>query len=483
MGGRTIGVLCSLALGAGVLGAGVAASGAHPGRETAVAPRAAIAAGKVKSTESAIKYTSKTVIVPRTTVRHDLIGVSASGEFKFKHPSGPLAKLKTGKVMLLQGADALLVTGTSRSKGDLIVKTKPATLTDLISSGKISFSGTPNFNQAVAQKIVAGSSSAPDRAANDFLRPGYPYVGSPPDASGARIAGAPSISAQGTVDPFGYSLTFTPAGDKISVDGVLCFATTSVCGNGPSSGLSLEAHVSGYVTTGKADGGISVSSGRETGFDFTLKGFSVHIEYHYTALRGDGSDVGAHPPVFHVPIGIDYTIPGEIPIYLKLQVSFLVTLGISAKNSVMQGGLELNGGGGSETIDQSGKSVSDSESGDQDFKGTVFDQKNGATNSTLGASGALFDLQFPKMGVGLGYTSVNAMGYVDLLAGISEATGSEIALQNCATYNVAASLGAGLEAQVGLGKFGLSVATPRKVIFPADGKQFTFTTGAPECPM
>jgi hypothetical protein len=456
---------------------------AGPRATAASGPPATIAGGKVKSAETGIKYTSKTIAIPRSTVKHDLLGISAAGVFKFKHASGPLAKLKKGKVMLLQGADALLVTGISHSGGDLLVTTKPAGLTDVISSGKISFSGTPNFNQAVGQKIVATSSTARDRVASDFVRPSYPYVGRPPDSSGATVAGAPSISAQGTVAPYGYSLTFTPDADKISIDGVLCFATTSVCGNGPSSGLSFEAHITGYVTIGRADGGITVSAGKETGSDFTLSGFTAHIDYHYTVLRGDGSDGNAKPPVFHVPLGIDYTIPGAIPIYLKLQTNFFVILGVSAKNSVMQGGLQLTGGGGSDTIKQSGKSVQESESGDKNFNGMVDDQANGEMNSTLGASGVVFALQFPKMGVGLGFTSANAIAYIDLVSSIGESTGSLIALQNCATYDLAASLGAGLEAQVGLGPFGLSVGTPRKVIFPPDGTQFTFKTGAPECPM
>jgi hypothetical protein len=446
------------------------------------APVAAAAAGKVSSKETGVKYTSKTIVIPRSTVKSELKGISAAGVFEFKRASGALAKLKTGKVMLLQGSDALLVTKVKHSHGALLISTKPANLTDVISSGKISFSGAPNFDQAVAQKIVATSSTAPDRAANDFVKPSYPYVGTEPDPSDARLADAGAISVQGTVDPFGYSLTFTPAGDKINVDGVLCFATTSVCGNGPSSGLSFEAHISGYVTVGKATGGITVSAGKETGSDFTLGGFTAHIDYSYTVARGDGTDGDAKPPVFHVPIGIDYTIPGEIPIYLKLQTNFLVTLGVSAKNSVMQGGLELNAGGGSDTIKQSGKSVSESESGDKDFKGSLLDQADGEKNVTLGASGVVFALQFPKMGVGLGFTSANAIAYIDLLASMGESTGSLVALQNCATYDLAASLGAGLEAQVGLGKLGLSYATPRKIIYPTDGKQFTYSDGDPECP-
>ena len=53
------------------------------------------------------------------------------------------------------------------------------------------------------------------------------------------------------------------------------------------------------------------------------------------------------------------------------------------------------------------------------------------------------------MGVGLGFTSANAIAYIDLIASVGEVTGWLVALQNCATYDLAASLGAGLEAQVG----------------------------------
>jgi hypothetical protein len=86
------------------------------------------------------------------------------------------------------------------------------------------------------------------------------------------------------------------------------------------------------------------------------------------------------------------------------------------------------------------------------------------------------------MGVGFGFTSANAIAYVDLISAIGQTTGSELAGMFCSSYDIAASLGAGLEAQVGLGKFGLSAATPRKIIFPTDGKQLTFRTHDPGCP-
>lgn len=119
------------------------------------APRPLASAASIKSRESGVRFTSKTITVSRATVRKNLIGISADGIFKFEHAAGPLAKLKRGKVMLLQGSDALLVTGIAHSHGKLLVDTKPAAITDVISQGHIAFSGAPDFHQAVLSKIVA----------------------------------------------------------------------------------------------------------------------------------------------------------------------------------------------------------------------------------------------------------------------------------------------------------------------------------------
>ncbi len=469
--------IAALAAAALLLGAGSTWDVASAAGTPAVATTARVG---VKSSETGIQYTSKTIVVSRAAVRSNLIGISTGGTFKFKHAAGPLAKLKAGKVMLLQGSDALLVTKVTRSHGQLLIATKPADLTDVISSGQIKFSGVPNFAQAVASQIVVPASSA--KAAEDFAKPAYPYVGSSPDPLDATLADAPSLGAQGTYGPFGYSLTFTPAGSRLNIDGTICFATTSVCGNGPSSGLSLEARLSGYIAVGETSGGLSVSAGKETGSSFSLGNFTAHLKYTYTVTRGDGSDGDASPPVFHVPVGIDYTIPGEIPIYLKLQTAIEVKLGVTSKNSSIFGGLDINTAG-SDTLKQNGGSVASSESGDS-ISGDVLDQSDGGAPAsiTLGPAGVLVALQFPKLGVGLGFTSANAIAYVDLISAIGQTTGSALAGMFCSSFDIAASIGAGLEAQVGLGKFGLSLNSPRKILYPADGKQLTFATHTPGCP-
>ena len=451
---RTIGVLVTLAAIAGSPAVGVAA---------------------IKSKESGVRLTSKTVTVSRATVRKNLIGISPDGIFKFKHAAGALARLKARKVMLLQGSDALIITRIAHSHGNLLVHTKPAALTDVISKGQISFSGAPNFHHAVLSKIVAPPSA---KASADFAAPSYPYVGSPPSLTRAFAAAAPAFSAQGATSTFGYSLTFTPTTPtRLDISGTLCYLSFSVCGNGPATGISAEVNLSGYIDAGDTSGGITLNGGAVTHTSISIKSLVEHAHITYTVARGDGSASGGDPPVFHVPIGLDYTIPGEIPIYLKLQVGLLVKLGVSSKNAVIHGGVDVNTKG-SDTITQNGKSTTGSETGDS-ISGSILTQSDGGVppSESLAPSGVVVAVQLPKLGVGLGFTSANAIGYVDLVSSIGQTVGGSLAGMLCSSYDVDITVGAGLEAQVGLGKLGLSLASPKKILYEKKGQ-----THDPGCP-
>jgi hypothetical protein len=431
-----------------------------------------VSAAAVKAKETGVHYTAKTVKVPRAIVRRNLIGISADGIFKFKHAAGSLGRLKRGKVMLLQGSDALVVAAITHSHGKLLVHTKPATLTDVLSAGKIQFSGVPNFRKATLTHLVEPVSA---KASAAFVRPAYPYVGGPPKA---RAAGAPAFSAQGSTSTFGYSITFTPTtATRLDISGTLCYLSFSVCGNGPATGLSAEINFSGYIDTGDASGGVTLNGGRVTHTDIAIKSLVEHAHITYTVARGDGSASGGDPPVFHVPIGLDYTIPGEIPIYLKVQVGLLVKLGVSSKNATIHGGVDIDTKG-SDSVTQSGKSVTGSESGDS-ISGNILTQSDGGVppSISLAPSGVVVAVQLPKLGIGLGFTSANGIAYVDTVSAIGQTVGGAIAGMLCSSYDVDITINAGLEAQVGLGKFGLSLASPKKLLYEKKGQ-----THDPGCP-
>ena len=141
-----------------------------------------------------------------------------------------------------------------------------------------------------------------------------------------------------------------------------------------------------------------MNGGRITHSSITLDDLHAHLKITYTGARGTGPDSGGDPPVFHLPVGIDYTIPGEIPIYIKVQTALLVKLGLSSKNPVLRGGVEYDSAG-TDAVTQNGSSVSGSGSGSNP-KGEILDAGNGGTGAStaLGAGGVVVAVQFPKIG-------------------------------------------------------------------------------------
>jgi hypothetical protein len=370
-------------------------------------------AAAVKSHETGLRFTANTIEIPKAIVSRNLIGISKSGVFKFRRAAGALARLKPGKVMFLQGSDALLVTRVAHSHGRLLVSTKPASLPQLIKTGKLTLSGAPNFHQAFVGPTIAPKSGP----AGAYDAPGYPYIGMAPPA---RAASA-TFSVQGTSGAFGYSLAFTPSGaSRLDVSGSVCFGYGGICSTGPSNGLALVANISGYIDIGGDSASISVNGGRITHSSLSLSQMKTHLKLTYTASRGTGPDSGGDPPVFTLPVGIDYTVPGIIPVYFKVQFALLVKLGLSSQNSVLRGGVDYNQAG-SDTIDSSGSSVSGSGSGSNP-KGNLLDASNGGTGGTiaLGAGGVVVAVQFPKIGLGLGIRALNAIGYLDMITSLGQ---------------------------------------------------------------
>ena len=454
---RVAGVLAGATVALGLAGA---ATQAQP---AAAPPAPAHAAGKITSHETGIHFTAGTVQIPKSAVAHNLVGISKAGVFKFKHATGALAKLKPGKVMFLQGSDALVVTRVSHSHGQLLIATKPASLPQLISKGTLKLSGAPNFNQAFVGPTL---SSSPGKA---FDRPGYPYVA-------AAHRAASTLSVQGSAGAFGYSLAFTPNGSRLDVDGKICFQWGSICSTGPSNGLAIIVDVSGYIDVGGDSASVSVNGGRITGSTISLSDLKSHLKLSYTASRGTGADSGGDPPVFRLPIGIDYTVPGIIPIYFKVQLAVDIKLGLSSKNSVLRGGVEYDQDG-SDKIASSGNSSSGTGAGTLP-SGNILDNSDGGTGPSiaLGAGGVVVAVQFPKIGLGLGIRALNMIGYLDMITSMGQVYNGGLIGGGC-QYDFNWSEGGGFEAQAGP----FLLASPRKILIPTDGKQFSKQFNVPGC--
>jgi hypothetical protein len=428
---------------------------------------AAPATAKLTSHETGITFTSKTVKIPRSLVKHQLVGVSNKGVFKFKHAAGPLAQLKPGKVMFLEGSDAVIVKKLSHKHGKLLVSTKPAGLPDLVKSGKISFSGKPDAHQMFVSKLVAPGTTT---MARDFVRPGYPYVGRAPFV--AHAAGTPPFTIAGSEGQFGWSVGFTPVSfTRLNVDGTLCFGAGSNCSIGLSNGTDAEVNFTGYIDLGSMSGGTAFNAGNfAQSADFSLQNFSAHIHTVYAIGRGDGGDSAVDPPVLHIPFSIDETIPGEIPFYIKLQLGALFKLGVSSHNAAIHGGWDVNFGGGNDSVSSSGNNnPTASGSGDQG-DAQILAQSNGGVppSESAAPSGVVVALQLPKLGFGLGVTDLNGIAYGELVTSLGQTVGSAFGGQFCSSFDLYPVVKMGMEAQIAAGKLGLMFSLPPATIWPAD---------------
>jgi hypothetical protein len=430
--------------------------------------RAPYVNSSLHSTDSGVKFKAGVVKVGAATVKHDLVGISGTGVFEFKLASGALAHAHKGTVLLLQGSDALVVTSVSHKSGKLYLSTKEADLTQVVSSGKFTFSGAPNWRGASANTVVTGVNTK--HSERMFHAPGYPYIAR--RAGGREHANIGTFTIQGSSGLFGYSLNFTPSSPtRLDMSGTICVISGSVCGNGPANGVTAQIAVTGFIDFSSATGGVDVSGGSVTGSDFDIKGLKTGIEFKYSVVRRDGSDGNVDPPVLNIPVGVDMTIPGEIPFYVKLQLGVLVKFGVTSKNSIINGGVKLDTTGTNDSVKLAGKSADGTSSGDS-VTPTPEDAATGGTppSTNLGPAGIVVAVQFPKIGFGLGYTSINGIAYIDVITSLGEtAPGAIDSLQPCTSYDLAYSIGTGFEAQIGGGKLGLQYATPRKVLYPKSG--------------
>ena len=260
---------------------------------------------------SEVTYTANTVVIPRNVVSTNLIGIGPGGTFKFRRAAGPLAQLKVGSVMLLEGSAAGTVTALQTEHGQLTVTTRDAPLAAIVSSGSISFSGTPDVSQAFVAPIdQAGSTTA----AASLRRPGlvsptFPYVAGPL----VHAVSGPTLSLQGgTGGPFGYSVTAEPTGpSSLHLSGTICYGHGDICANGPASGISLEASFDGTLDLSKISGEVDLAHGTidklRAAFDGIRSGFKVA----YTFSRGEGATGALSFPAFHIPLGVDIPIPAR----------------------------------------------------------------------------------------------------------------------------------------------------------------------------
>jgi hypothetical protein len=400
-----------------------------------------------------VTYTPNTVVIPRNVVSANLIGISPGGTFRFRRAEGPLAQLKVGSVMLLEGSAAGTVVALRTQDGQLIVVTRDAPLAAIVSSGSISFSGAPDISQAFVAPIdqAGPANAAALRREPNLVPAAFPYVARPV----TNAVSAPTLSLQGgTGGPFGYSITAEPTGpSSLHLSGTICYGHGDICGNGPARGIALEVSFDGNIDLSKISGEVDLAHGSIDKLRAAFDGFRSNFKVAYTFSRGEGATGALTFPAFHIPAGIDIPIPGPIPLFARVQLGLLLqVLSTPAKNTVSHGAMDGQLAG-SESISDEGGGASASGSGGSG-SGSVSAGTAGLGIS-LGALGLVIATQV-KIGLAVGVTVANVLAYTDLVGSIGQEEASAIAGGFCSSYIGVLTWGAGIEAQLGGGALGIA---------------------------
>ena len=153
-----------------------------------------------------ITYAANTVVIPRSVVSAQLIAIAPGGVYKFKAAAGPLAQLKPGRVMVLEGSAAGVVTSVQTANHQLIVHTRDATVGQVIKSGTVKFDFAPDFHKAFAAPINVAEDGAATASAHPASgRPAIPTSRLPrrrrPEASRSRVAATPGATRSAAPSP------------------------------------------------------------------------------------------------------------------------------------------------------------------------------------------------------------------------------------------------------------------------------------------
>ncbi|HXY44275.1 MAG TPA: hypothetical protein VEH29_08810 [Acidimicrobiales bacterium] len=384
---------------------------------------------------------SNVVLVSAATVAANLVSVSTDGStYVFRSSSGPLGQLKPGKVMLLQGYSVGVVTAVKKSKTSLTVTTTPASLTQIFKTADLSYSQEIDFAKTFA-------TLTPDTTDSATLRPAAaspnlaPLVKGPPDPKVAL-----SFNGTGPGD-FTYGISVTPSASKLEWSltgciGASFFPSKGTCAGGTGSGLVIDASLSGYISRGDVSGELDIANGTNVRSQYTFLSYG-EVHFVYEILRGTSSKKDFKLPVLRLPISFDipFTILG-VPMLLKVQFALLMTVAVSAKNSVINGGAQFTYSG-SEGATESGGSDSASPNAEK-VAGQFITDKGSPTLS----SAAVEVATQVKVGLGPGLSVASLLGYADVITALGQVTGSLVAGLPCSMFYLDVSGHAVLEAQI-----------------------------------
>jgi hypothetical protein len=350
--------------------------------------------------------------------------------------------LEEGDVMILTGITVGKVTSVDRSGGDVRVGLEPASITDVITDGQISWPDQQvDFSKASLRVWEPGSEPVNKRAgaaSSDPLGDGPvrpAVVGSPAAGALAMIDADPLELAQGEArsgEIGGYRYEFTP---RVTADRLAFDLTVGKDDDGYVIAIVANVDVSGLSTNGS----LAVSGGSVTDFGFNASSMHGSATVDATASTGPQFGQGGETS-FEIPMSIDIPlIVGGLPFTLSIGASMTIEPAFSAADASVTGKLELTYDG------NTGMSVSGgSLSGTGALNPETTSPEDVIGGLSLSPVAVIVHMEFPQISFGLGTALARASATFNMRSSVGVQFSGSSHVIPCAAQNQALVATAGI---------------------------------------
>ena len=488
-----IGVFAVLLVGAGIF---VVKRGDSSAAGSAPLADGAVASGADELPSKDITLGDKTVVV-RGNGGKTLKSVASDGTtFTLDGGADGVDKLSEGSILLLTGVTVVKITGIERNGGDVVVKTKPAAIGEVIKDGDLNWNDVKTSagslsiwdsrpedldvsDKASRDAQAGGSGSAsPDGGSGDSGSgssggsTGDGGSGSGDGSSGSGDSGSSTgdggsdsgnfgpgpvtpglldglptgaipgaFGVRGQADPVSKSGKVGDWGYSYSQTGGLDGSSTYKIGLTKEGNLLVKLDIDATVEPIISGGNLKVSGGTLDKLHLKsdkLKGTAkVNIE---AGVGGEKAPVKQE--IISIPVEAKYPIVVYgIPFYIGIKGKFLVEPAFSSKNTTMHAMGEVSFGGDAGLTYEGGKI-----SAEGAMATKAEDPMKQIDGLGIGVTGMVFAAQFPRLSFGLGYGGASAGVYLAHTASIGATVGSSAGIVVCHSVSITDTVSVGAEA-------------------------------------
>lgn len=403
---------------------------------------------------------SSITLTPQSIVIKDgpraVKSVSADGATLTLAASSPGAiDIKTGSIVLIRDVVVVKAAAVRHDGDNVVITAEPAAITELIQNGDIQWSGAKIDLRRGTVRTVS-SSGVP-------VTQGRRWTGGPRPLVALFLAPlaetADGETFSGKLKNFAYDGSYSAAGDLLKAD-VHLF--------GEELGVNVDINANGRLSNFTFGGRIAIRDGKADNLNLLLDKLDAEVDLKATVSRAAGGDHPGQqlleiPQVYDFPIVID-----GIPFVVTFKFALLLNEGITnvGGRATLATHLKMNGSQGAEWR-LPGEPKAEPVPKTQGNTSLDFDLTR-SEGAGLGPQALLVAIQYPWIGLGLGFGAVRAGPFVDVVTAASTTYAGAAAIIPCTKGDVYITGSVGLEA-----KFLLLKKTVRTTVYQKNIHRFS----------